>query len=492
MPKTAPPRRLAGRTVALFSLFLLAALVIPVSAQATWSSPVTLSGPGGDAFSPQVAFDQNGNAVFVWVRRDATTDCGGSGCYRVQARTRSAAGALSAVQTLSAAGQSAVNPRVAVDPNGNAVFVWSRADATISCGGSGCSRVEARARSATGALSAVQILSAAGQHAGNARVGIDKNGNAVMVWERYDGTNNCSGYPGCLRVQARGRSAAGALSATQDISAPPSGVTYPANVAVDPNGNAVFVWAIFDDTLYCDGVGCNRIQARARSAAGSLSAIQGLSVYASGYDGRVPQAAVDPNGNAVFVWELAGGEPERIQARARSAAGTLSGAPKLSAPGLDAFNPQLGVDQGGNAVFVWEQYDGTTDCPHYPGCLRVQARARSMAGTLSTVQTLSDPGKNARTPQVAVDHDGNAVAVWQRPDETTDCPSAPSEWRPSCLRIQARVRSAAGTLGAINILSDPGRDAFEAQVALDQSGNAAAVWRRFGGANWRIQAAVGP
>jgi hypothetical protein len=33
---------------------------------------------------------------------------------------------------------------------------------------------------------------------------------------------------------------------------------------------------------------------------------------------------------------------------------------------------------------------------------------------------------------------------------------------------------------------------FGAQVGMNQSGNAAAVWSRFGGVNWRIQAAAGP
>jgi hypothetical protein len=71
MPESASQRRLAG----LFSLFLLAALALPASAHATWTAPLTLSPAGQDASSPQVAVDPNGNAVFVWQRYDDTVDC---------------------------------------------------------------------------------------------------------------------------------------------------------------------------------------------------------------------------------------------------------------------------------------------------------------------------------------------------------------------------------------------------------------------------------
>jgi hypothetical protein len=61
-----------------------------------------------------------------------------------------------------------------------------------------------------------------------------------------------------------------------------------------------------------------------------------------------------------------------------------------------------------------------------------------------------------------------------------------------CLRVQARTRSAAGVLGAVQTLSASGQDAYYPQVAVNQSGNAATVWNRYDGANERIQATTGP
>jgi hypothetical protein len=166
-----------------------------------------------------------------------------------------------------------------------------------------------------------------------------------------------------------------------------------------------------------------------------------------------------------------------------SASGTLSGAPILSED--HAYPPRLAVDQSGNAVFVWSRTDWDT------GIDVVEARARSATGTLSPTQLLSAPGQDAGIGDVAVDPSGNAMVVWGSPDQTTSCPSSPPE-SPGCMRIRARSRSAAGALGTTQTLSAAGQDALSPRIKIDQSGDAVAVWRRFGGASWRIQAAIGP
>jgi hypothetical protein len=145
------------------------------------SAPQTLSGAGQNATAAEVAVDPNGTAVIAWTRSDGTNQ-------RIEALTRSAAGVLSGNQILSDAGQNAGDHQVAVDPNGVAVFVWSRLDGTSDCGGTGCDRIQARVRLATAILSPPQTLSGAGQNASEPQVAVDPNGNAVATWGRSDGT----------------------------------------------------------------------------------------------------------------------------------------------------------------------------------------------------------------------------------------------------------------------------------------------------------------
>jgi len=144
----------------------------------------------------------------------------------------------------------------------------------------------------------------------------------------------------------------------------------------------------------------------------------------------------------------------------------------LIAPRASAGSPQAAIDPGGDAVFTWARSDGTNE--------RIQARARSAIGALSAVQTLSDAGQDAADPHVGIDDTGDAVFVWERVDGSGD------------KRVEARTRSAAGALGLVAILSVGGRDARLPQVAVDADGDAAAIWQRFDGATDRVQAAFGP
>jgi hypothetical protein len=444
------------------ALLVLIGVLAPASLQASFTAPVDLSGDG--AFEPQVALDAGGDALAVWKGSDGSF-------FRVQARARSAAGVLGPLETLSAGGRSAFEPQVAVDADGDALAVWRRRDGIGPCSNFGCFRIQARARSATGTLGAVQTLSPPDQDAIEPQVAVDADGDALVVWRRRDGVGPCSSL-GCFRVQARARSAAGVLRPVQTLSAAGQDV-FRAQVASDMEGDALAVWERLDGGL--------RIQARARSAAGTLGPLQTLS--AAGQNALDPQVAIDADGDAVVVWRRLdeGAVPGvRVQARARSAAGVLGPVQTLSAAGRSAERPQVAVDADGDALVVWRRGDDGA----------VQARARSAPGALAPVQTLSPAGQNAVEPQVATEADGDAVAVWGRRDGTGPCSSF------GCIRIQARTRSAAGALGLVQTLSAAGQDSGQPQVAAAADAKAVAVWRlgppEGQGCCARVQAAAGP
>jgi hypothetical protein len=449
-------RRLWASLVAL----LVALGVAPTAVEAAWTAPLTLSAAGQDGLGPQVDVDADGDAVVIWHRFGGVNE-------RVQARAISSAGVLSSVQTLSAAGQDAFAPQVAVDPDGDAIFTWERYDGTHT-------RIQARARSSAGVLSPVQTLSAVGQDAVDPQVGIDADGDAVFTWERFDGTN--------WRVQARARSAAGVLSPVQTLSAAGQPTRRP-QVAVNDVGDAVFAWERFGGPYWW-------IEARARHADAVLSPVQTLfsPQTPNQYSAFSPQVAIDVDGNAVFAWGLDIREfrgRSRILARARSAAGELSPVQFLSAPGGSgggAFQPQVAVDGSGNAVFTWARVDGYVGPPPV-----IEARARSAAGTLSPVQIISD--YDASSPQVALDDAGDAVFAWWFFETDPDCCTDP---------VQARTRSVAGALGPVETVSPGAPDASgqfrnpRPQVAVGAIGDAVLTWQRFDGTTWRVQAAVGP
>jgi hypothetical protein len=342
--------------------------------------------------------------------------------------------------TLSQAGQSAGSAQVGVDADGDAVVVWRRFNGFNFV-------IQARTRSATGVAGPLQEITATGQNASLPQVGVAANGDALIVWVRSDGTTS--------RVQARSRSAAGVLGPVQTLS--PAGVNASnPRVAVAPNGRSVIMWQLAD-----------RIQARARSAAGVLSAAQTLS--GTGTTVQEPCVGIADNGNAVFAWLRYNGSFNVLQVRGRSAAGTLGPVQFVSLPNTQAATPDIAVDASGDALLVWEK--------SLTGPTVVQARSRTAAGALGPLRTLSltNIGTGAFYPQIGMQDDGDAIVAWRRIDS----------------RIQVRTVSAAGGLGPISDISSSSGGDDQPQVVYDENGVAAFVWlHSTGGSSGSIQARV--
>ena len=351
----------AVRALGVVVTVVVAGAVTAVPAMATFGAPISLSSPGAVASDSTVAVADNGDVIFVWRVQGAVND-------HIQTRVLSAGGVLGPVQRISPAGSDAIEPEVAVDPDGDAVYTWTNDQPTFD-------QIQARARTAAGALSPTQDISPQSMAADSSAVAVDDSGDAIISWG--------DAPAGIEGIQTRARSAAGVLGPVQPVS-PPANAVLSRNeqgaLAVDADGDALYTWQVSD--------GANRrVQARARSAAGVLGRVRTLS--AAGQDARDPQIAVEPDGDAVFTWARSDGTSFRVQARTRTAAGALGRPQTFPRPDRTARSSG-GVAPTGDSVFSWERSDGTN--------FRVQTRARTAAGALSPVQTVSAAGQDASTP----------------------------------------------------------------------------------------------
>ena len=71
----------------------------------------------------------------------------------------------------------------------------------------------------------------------------------------------------------------------------------------------------------------------------------------------------------------------------------------------EAYEPQIALDASGNALAVWQQFDGAR--------YNIWANRYTAAtgwGTAALIET--DDAGDARDPQIAFDANGNALAVW--------------------------------------------------------------------------------
>jgi hypothetical protein len=411
---------------ALRAMMLAAALVLTATpAGAAFQPRVVISDPGQSAENPQVAMNANGAALFVWQRFDGTN-------IRIQARARSAAGVLGPVEDISFDAQDETVPRVGIDASGNALIVWVRDNGTTTV-------VQGRTRSASGVLG--PLINFSGDRGTRPRLAMNPTGKALVVWQRSDGADT--------RIQGRARSAAGVLGDIETYSRSGQDASVP-EVAIDTQGDAVVAWQ------RSDGVN-DRVQARTRSAAGVLGRITNLS--RPGRHGRNPRLANDADGDALVVWEDTAGAIRKIQGRDVSAAGVFGSLQTIS--GEESFGPAVAVNAAGTALVVWRRTDGTRD--------RIQSRARPAGSGFEPILNLtkhSQSNQAASNPEVTLDSDGRATAIWLQ--EIT----APSE---TVVLVWARHRKLSGFWTGNDTLSDPASGS--PQIAMDANNNALAVWQ---------------
>jgi hypothetical protein len=348
-----------------------------------------------------LGFDEDGNAIGVGIGADSGGD------PVVRAMVRPFGGQWSASVPVSASGGGDVDaPRVAVDPHGNAVAIWS----VFS------DEVRVASRPAGGQWSAPQVISEGGA-AGEHDIVIDAQGTATAIWAEFAETASPAAYV----VRSASRPNGGVWSSAVNLSAGGDGVLSQPRLAVDPQGNVTAVWRGFGP----DPV----VRSKSRTAAGTWSStVSDLSSGSASVED--PQVAVDAQGTATAVWASSsgGGSGPVVQAARRVAGGAWSAAEDLG----DGRAPQVAVDPQGNATAVWE-WAGLTSTV-------VFSSSRPAAGQWSNpapMATGDDVGK-VGYPWVAADPQGNVTAVWARYDnpdtllaQATRHVAGSSSWSPT-------------------------------------------------------------
>jgi len=274
------------------------------------------------------------------------------------------------------------------------------------------------------------------------QIGLDGSGNAVAVWQQQSGTGDNIWANRYVAGEGWGRAEL-IETGTGNASTP--------QVAVDSDGNAVAVWYQFGGISH--DIWANRYESK--TGWGTAELIE-TDNKGSAYN---PKVAVDDSGNAVAVWHQSDGSRKSIWANSY-VDGIGWGTAELieTDDAGHAMYPQVATNTKGSGVAVWYQADGAGHDDIWGNCYI----AGKGWGTAELIETSTGDAEN---PQVAVDENGNAVAVWQQSDGTRD-----SVWA---------NRYFGGTWGTAELIeaNDAGFD-YDPQVAAYGNGNAVAVWNR--------------
>jgi len=352
----------------------------------------------GSAFKPQIAFDANGNALAVWYQSDGTRFNVWSNRYtNVCTGICSIGWGTAALIETDNAG-SAGNPQIAIDANGNALAVWSQDD------GTNWNIWSNRYTNGSGWGTAALIETDAGS-AFNPQIAIDTGGNALAVWEQSDGTR--------FNIWSnRYRAITGSWGNAALIETDNAGDASSPQIAFDASGNALAVWHQSDGTNY--NVWSNRNTPGIQNGSGTWGTAALIETDNAG-DANSPQIAFDASGNALAVWNQSDGTRTTNIWSNRYTNGSGWGTAALIETDNAgyAYDPQIAFDASGNALAVWEQWDGTRT--------NIWANRNTNGsgwGTAALIET--DNAGGAHAPQIAFDASGNALAVWYQSDGTRD------------------------------------------------------------------------
>ena len=400
----------------------------------------------GINLSPQIAVDDNGNAIAVWERRT-------TGATYIQASRYTPEGGWGADVQIGRCGicdavGMTSGPQIAMNATGVATVVWGRTDGIQD------SIYANRFDGGWGSESVIETDDVGVNLF--PKIGVDDSGNAIAVWERR--TASASYIQASRYSSGDGWGAAVQIGRCGICDA--AGMTSGPQISMSANGVASVVWGRSDGTL--DSIYANRYD-------GDWGTESVIEIDAVGVN-LFPQIAVDGSGNAIAVWERRTASATYIQASHYIPESGWSADVQIGRCGIcDAAGmtsgPQISMDTNGVATVVWSRTDGTLDSTY-------ANRFDGSWGSETLLETDTD-GVNL-FPQIAVDNSGHAIAVWERSTADTSYVQA-SLYAPGVGWGKDIEIERCGICDAGGMTSSP-------QISMDANGVATVVWGRTDGA----------
>jgi hypothetical protein len=398
-------------------------LVAPPIASAGWLPATDISAEDEFGFEqiPQVAVGAPGDAVAVWPHLE--------GSYVVQASTKNAGGTWEPATDISPPGEESITPQVAMNVAGDAVAIWAYRGSQITIKGAN--------RTPGGNWTAAAGLSVPGGDLGFLDVAIDPAGRATALWTRHH--INTSDYV----IEAVNRSPAGQWGEPVQLSESGNNAWSP-QLAVDSSGHVAAVWSRWNDE------GDTIIQAAEKDPGEAWAKTVDLSFKG----GRAIRPAVAVSGErTVVTWER-----DRVVEAATKMVGEDWQNP-LEISGTNSGEPTVGMDSDGNALAIWNFEPkvgfGDAEIASLPAGWKTWTEPITLSKHLS--------GEWA-APKIAVDPTGRAMAIW-------------TAWDGTARVVEAASGTVDGTWESPVTVSPPGSWSYRAEIALDSTGSAAAVWR---------------
>jgi hypothetical protein len=396
-------------------------------ARAAWL-PATELSPGS---APSVAVARDGTALIAFERIS-----GGNQRVAVALRVPGST-AFGPARDLSPAAHDAFSPVAAIDRQGNATVAWLQGPEFV---------VHARTAPAGGDWGETSPP-LSGKIAVGPSLAVGDNGAAVVAWA----TNE--------RVAAAVRGAGTGAFGTATPVSPPGGfgICLAPRVAMDAAGNVAAIW-----TRRLTAQGEYRVESAFRAAGAPVFGPAEARSKTAGNSGCNTDIAMTPDGRATAMWDFTEtGKPSFVAIEDHGSVG-WSGAVKVSNPAARSLRPVLALGDDGDAAAAWLSEGQVI------GAARPFTSSTPLSGATETsgLAAAASPGAEALAVFVGSSNGSDALFASRRAPGGAFAPVEPVQ------------------------LTGPGVTLATPDVALDGEGNAFAVWRRSGGEPFSVQVAA--
>lgn len=336
----------------------------------TWSAPFRIVTTPAIIGAPRVATDATGRATAVWLQK------GASFLSVVASRYEPATGWSTPTTIETEEAGDAAFPAVTMDPNGNALVVWTQGD------GSTTSNAWAnRFAVGMGWGTATKLETSTVSVSGRPAVDAAADGSALALWSQ--GTS-------LLASRFSGTSWASPVTVGTSM----AGAFVQVRFAAD--GTAVAAWT--------DG------RVHAAQFAGTWSAPDTLDASPAGSVIAGASLALATDGKALVVWHQGSGALHTWQALL-DGAGIWGSSFRIDASTASTYDARVAFDASGTAVAVWSEDGTAADAPR---SIRA-GQFRPITGWTAPqlVETDDTVTANASKPAVGYDAGSNTfVSVW--------------------------------------------------------------------------------
>ena len=420
-----------------------------------WYTPVIIESGNQDAFLPNIEMNKPGNATAAWVQSDGNFNR----IYANRFDVNEGWGNEIAIDPAFAKGN--YEPEIAMDDDGNAIAVWA-----ISTNNQYILYSNFYTRVALSWTGAGPVVGGAFTNSLVPKVAMDPDGNAIAVWAEV-----VNGRPIVYSDQFIFDSfwtGPTVIQSSSDYAGSPQ-------IAFDSFGNAVTIWALGDIVTLKSSMSAD--YRAAGSGWGQEIPISERTGYVS-----FPDLAVNADGEAIAVWWQVDGNTKSIYAN-HYTPGTGWGAAAPVKSNIIIFDilptvgPRVAMDSAGNAVAVWQESEGIGT----PTINRYMYSSRyTPESGWETAELVGSCGDwEDCKPNIDMDPNGNATAIWQKSDQTGGRRSIYTKHY--ILGSGWDVEAAYIGGGRLNA-TDP-------KVAVDEQGRASAIWLQYDGSYWNVVSA---